>query len=69
MKPLIHALAVLAVVTLAPSVYAETVRFTDGTQIEVTSYEIQEHVVVLLTADGKLRSVPKSRSMNALANE
>ena len=67
MKPLIHALAVLAVSTAASS---ETVRFTDGTEIEVASYEIQEHVVVLLTADGKLRSVPKSMvRLDALTDE
>ena len=57
MKPFVHTLAVLAVASV---VCAETVHFTDGTHIEVASYEIREHVVILLTADGKLRSVPKS---------
>lgn len=57
MKPFFLTLAAVAVST---ALSAETVRFTDGTDMEVASYEIREHVVVLLTADGKLRSVPKS---------
>ena len=57
MKPF---LLTLAAVTVSTALSAETVRFTDGTDMEVASYEIREHVVVLMTADGKLRSVPKS---------
>lgn len=67
MKHFFHALALLG---LAAAVGAETVHFTDGTTIEVSSYEIREHVVILLTADGKLRSVPKSLvRMDELADE
>ena len=67
MKPFIQTVVVLAV---AAAACAETVRFTDGTHMEVVSYEIREHVVVLVTADGKLRSVPKSFvRLDTLADE
>ena len=57
MKLFVNTLITLAVAT---AVCAETVRFRDGTRMEVTSYEIRDNVVILLTSDGKLRSVPRS---------
>ncbi len=67
MKPLASTLIVFAVAT---PLCAETIHFTDGTRMEVASYEIRDHVVILLTADGKLRSVPRSYvDLNALADK
>ena len=67
MKPFLNTLVVLGVAT---AVYSETVHFTDGTRMEVASYEIRDDVVILLTSDGKLRSVPRSYVVvDALADE
>ena len=63
MKPFVNTLSVFGVVAalaVANTVCAETVHFTDGTRMEVASYEIRDNVVILLTSDGKLRSVPRS---------
>ncbi len=63
MKPFANILVVVGVASAlagASAVCAETVHFTDGTRMEVASYEIRDNVVILLTSDGKLRSVPRS---------
>lgn len=60
MKPLLHALVVLVVSSLAVSLGAETVRFADGTHLDVVGFEVRDDVVILVTADGKLQSVPRS---------
>lgn len=57
MKLFVNTLITLAIAT---AVCAETVHFRDGTRMEVTCYEIRDNVVILLTSDGKLRSVPRS---------
>ena len=73
MKPLINTpivLGVASVLCVANVVCAETVHFKDGTHMEVASYEIRDDVVILLTSDGKLRSVPRSYVvLDALAPE
>ena len=63
MKPFANTLIVFGVTSalaVATAVCAETVHFTDGTLMEVAGYEIRDNVVILLTSDGKLRSVPRS---------
>ncbi len=57
MKPFLQTLVVLCIAT---TLGAETVRFNDGTFIDVVSFEVRDDVVVLVTADGKLQSVPRS---------
>lgn len=57
MKPILYSLIVLFSAT---AFGAETVRFTDGTHIDVVGFEVRDDVVVLVTPDGKLRSVPLS---------
>ena len=73
MKPFANTLVVLGVASAlagASAVCAETVHFTDGTRMEVASYEIRDNVVILLTSDGKLRSVPRSYvDLDALADK
>ena len=73
MKPFVNTLIVFGVVAalaVANAVCAETVHFTDGTRMEVASYEIRDHVVILVTSDGKLRSVPRSYvDLDALADK
>lgn len=67
MKPFVNTLVVLGVAT---AVCAETVHFTDGTRMEVVSYQIRHGVVILLTSDGKLQSVPRSYVvLDALADQ
>jgi len=60
MKPFANTLSVASALAVATAVCAETVHFTDGTRMEVAGYEIRDNVVILLTSDGKLRSVPRS---------
>ena len=59
MKPFANTLSVASALAVATAVCAETVHFTDGTRMEVAGYEIRDNVVILLTSDGKLRSVPR----------
>jgi hypothetical protein len=57
MKPFLFIFIVLCAATALAD---EPVRLTDGTHIDVVGFEVRDDVVVLVTTDGKLRSVPLS---------
>ena len=43
-----------------PTLSTTMVYFVDGTRMEVRAFEIQGEIIVLMTLDGKLESVPRS---------
>ena len=57
MKPTTPTILLLAALGTAS---AETVFLTDGGALEVSRYEVRDKVVVFVTPDGKLHSVPRA---------